>query len=630
MAQNSLFKKLCNYKILKIGWYLAHNDTRNNFVLDPIGYADFAFQLSDRLNFIIEEIENDRYCPRHLTEIDIPKSGLSVRPGSILPIEDMVVLHACIFLLAPKLDGKLKENVYSYRLRKDWEKKVKNKESLFKEGDPEFPFLKRKTIGDFNPFEKWYERWFAFEKASNKACTVEGYTHLTKTDITAYFENIDLSALEALLRSFLGKEEQIIHLVFKILRSWTRSTSTGTPIGRGIPQGNEVSSFLGNIYLMRLDDRLDEFCKKNDAKWFRYVDDVKVYTRSKHLARKIVFEVNNALRSLYLNIQASKTEIIFDKKLEIELDRAGLDKVNEVNKSISKIKNPTPQVITKELDKLNKIILPFRRKDKISDFTNLDEKEHQLLRRLMTVYGSQGRTHFKKTAIKTIKQLPDIKLLNSSLNYLVKLPNQYHDEILGFFLETIEEGDLPIPYQIALVLQYIARIHPGIDESKKVGSIIRKSILNKHREWVVIQKALEAIMVYPYRSNYIKSLVEKYLTYSHHMVRRAALQLLVRCPHDYAKQKIERGVYYANPNISGMALYLFRLYDDTDYAYNQLKSIKKGQQNDIAFQRNLHKLYAMAMTKDEKFLEKLARYIISSEKIIKSKRLRWHCNKIIN
>jgi len=127
-------------------------------------------------------------------------------------------------------------------------------------------------------------------KEAIKACTEEGYTHLTKTDITAYFENIDLGLLEILIRSLLKREEdKIIQLLFRILDAWTRMTSTGTPIGRGIPQGNEVSSFLGNIYLIPLDRELIRFCKEHNGKWFRYVDDVKVFTRSEEDARSNCF-----------------------------------------------------------------------------------------------------------------------------------------------------------------------------------------------------------------------------------------------------------------------------------------------------------------------------------------------------
>ena len=124
----------------------------------------------------------------------------------------------------------------------------------------EIPFLKKRNIHAISPFEAWYERWPAFESDAYHAYTTEGYTHLTKTDITAYFENIDLRLLEAQIRSLLKREEnKTIQLLFRILESLTRSTSAGTSVGRGLPQGSDVSSFPSNLYLVPLDRALLRF-----------------------------------------------------------------------------------------------------------------------------------------------------------------------------------------------------------------------------------------------------------------------------------------------------------------------------------------------------------------------------------
>jgi len=301
MASDRLFKDLCKPELMKIGWHLAQGDSRDDFVRDPIGNADFAAELTERLRFLIEQIQHGRYRPRHLIEVDVPKSGLSVRPGNVLPIEEAALLHAIIYLLGPLLDKNLDNAAYSYRIHKDWRKKAKKGDSMFREVQVDLPFLRKATLRSINVFEAWYERWPEFERDAKAAVTEEGYTHLTKTDISSYFENIDTRLLHDQIRSLLKREEErILQLLFRILEGWTRSTSAGMPIGRGIPQGNDVSSFLGNLYLIPLDRTLAKFCKSRDAKWFRYVDDVKVFTRSEDDARAVVFEINQALRSLHL------------------------------------------------------------------------------------------------------------------------------------------------------------------------------------------------------------------------------------------------------------------------------------------------------------------------------------------
>ncbi|HUU29850.1 MAG TPA: RNA-directed DNA polymerase [archaeon] len=336
MANDKLFKKLCKPETMKIGWYLAQDDSRDDFVRDPVSHADYASNLAARLEYLIEQLQCNRYQPKQLIEVDVPKSDLSVRPGNVLPIEEASVLHAIIYLLAPILNDALDSAVYSYRLRKDWKKKAKRGQSLFREVPISVPFLKRRTIRSISPFIAWYEQWPAFDIDTKKAVDQEGYTHLTKTDVSSYFENIDLRLLHDLIKSLLKKEEKrTLQLLFRILSSWTRTSVAGVPLNRGIPQGNDVSSFLGNIYLIPLDRILINFCKKYGAKWFRYVDDVKVYTRSEKHAREAVFVINKALRDIHLNLQGSKTEILSGESLRQEHDSSKLDVVNDWNEPLN-------------------------------------------------------------------------------------------------------------------------------------------------------------------------------------------------------------------------------------------------------------------------------------------------------
>ena len=159
MVDDLLFADLCKPEVLKLGWHLAHLDSRDDFVSDSIAYEDFASQLTERLIHLVEEVRNRRYRPRYLLEVDIPKSGLSVRPGNVLPIEESTILHAIIYLLAPTLDRRLSENVFSHRLHQNWKIRIKKGRDLFRDDRIELPFLKGKTIRALNPLEPWYQNW---------------------------------------------------------------------------------------------------------------------------------------------------------------------------------------------------------------------------------------------------------------------------------------------------------------------------------------------------------------------------------------------------------------------------------------------------------------------------------------
>src|SRR5260221_129785 len=73
---------------------------------------------------------------------------------------EFTILHAIVFLIAPKIDHKLHDSVYSYRLAKDWKKRARKASSLFSHADvANIPFLKRRTLRSINIEEPWYTAW---------------------------------------------------------------------------------------------------------------------------------------------------------------------------------------------------------------------------------------------------------------------------------------------------------------------------------------------------------------------------------------------------------------------------------------------------------------------------------------
>ncbi len=528
MAQETLFRELCKANILKIGWNLAQLDSRDDFISDPVGYADFASSLTERLAHVLEEIRDNRYRPRHLIELDIPKSGLSVRPGNVLPIEEATILHSIVYLLAPRLDPLLSENVYSYRLHKDWTIRVKRGKSLFKDDEQELPFLKGKTIRRLSPFEPWYLAWPEFDRERIKAAREAGYSHLTRTDIASYFENIDLRLLEAQLRTLLPKQGALMQLLMRILESWTRVTSTGTPIGRGIPQGNEASSFFGNIYLIPLDEALKKFCSRHDAHWFRYVDDVEVYSKDYQTARDVVFVINEELRALYLNLQGSKTEILSGAKLDKVRSSSESEAIEAVWSELERIdcravKNR--RKVTSTLKNLKPILTRFR-KGLPESAQNLSKRDSRVLRRLMTLYGRCGRTWLRKTAFSALEEPPNLRMLHKCLRYLRQMPYKEHEAISRQLLKLVEGETFPIPYHSAMVLETIRLMHSS-NGGKGLAAQIRKYALSRKRDWTIRQKALECIASLQVREDHAVNLAKRYLKDEHPWVRRAALVLLV-------------------------------------------------------------------------------------------------------
>lgn len=628
MPKDSLFRALCTPAVMKIGWHLAQLDSRDDFLSDPVDYSDFASTLSERLPYIVEEIKHQRYRPRHLLDVEVPKSGLSVRPGNVLPLEESIVLHAIVYLMAPRLDRKLERNVYSYRLHPDWEKRVRKGKDLFKEDQRELPFLRRRTIRQFDPMEAWYVAWPDFDHERRRAFADKGFTHATKTDITAYFENVDLRHLDTQLRALLPQEPAILGLLMRILESWTRTTSTGVLIGRGIPQGNDVSSFLANLYLIPLDTALTRFCKRRKATWYRYVDDVDVYSRDYSSARDAVFVINEALRGLHLNLQGSKTEIVEGKDLAKALDDSESRVVDAAWREIQSFdcRSSTAQRrVTEALKQLRPCGQRFRRglPESVRKMANRDSR---ILRRLMTVYGRCGRPWLLEVAFAALRELPELRMLSKCLRYLSQQRYALHHSIVRRLLALIEEGQLPIPYQTARVVETIGMMHPSLP--RQFSMRLRNYGLGRKRDWVIRQKLGEALVTFPSSETKMERDAERLLKDDHPWVRRAGCVLLSRAGVEQVRRRVRRLVYHPDQGVGRLALFWSRHLDDKHFALEAIASLGKVSQTDYVFLRQVPRLWLLRCSPDLEVVKALRAHIVGSRRSTSGKVI-WHRQQLL-
>jgi retron-type reverse transcriptase len=630
MIENTLFRELLKQSTLKAGWHLANLDSRDDFVSDPVGYGDLASGLSNRLSFLIRELQYDRYRPKHLIHVDVPKSGFGVRPGNVLPIEEAALLHAIVYLLGPKLDSRLSDSVYSYRLHKDWKKRIKKGRSLFRETDNEIPFLRGKTVRRIDPFEPWYVAWPEFDEQRVSLVKKEGFTHLTKTDIAAYFENIDLAILDSLLRSLVPREPILLSLLSRILHSWTRTTSTGTSVGRGIPQGNEVSSFLGNIYLLPLDQALDKFCRNRGAIWLRYVDDVEVYSKDANTAREVISVINGALRRLHLNLQGSKTEICEGKTLIREIANADITVVSETCEKLQKIQTvypPQNAQTTTLLRNIRPAASRYRRRLP-SSVHNLNKKDVRLFMRLLTAYGLAGRPYMKAAALAALEEPPDLRTLQKCLRYLGQLPTIHHDDLIDRLIHIIQHTYAQVPYHKASILGCIRRLQPSSAKLNIVRQITDIGF-NQRSDWVVRQRALELLAVLPARENTALRRAKNSLEHHHPFVRRAAMLMLLRSNVQDIREHL--GILIEDPDasVSRLAVHWQCHLQRKSLAQQALARLAQRNASDQSFIWHLPTLYLLRCHENHEIVSAL-RTEIERFSSAKGARVQWHYRALMN
>lgn len=434
-----LYDKLSSLPVLRRAWQLVRKDSSNDFLYDSLRYSDFAFSLDMHLQDLSASLQRGTFRPRPLRVIDVPKSSLSVRPGAVPEIEDRIVLYAVAILIAQRLDRALPQSVYSYRTRSIPTGELFHDHELL-----HFPFLKRRTIERrLSIMEPWYAQWPAFVKDVEFAYEAEGFRFLVVTDIAAYFEQIDLEILRFQVFQQLSRSPRLVNFLVGMLEYWAWPSAYGRFSPRGIPQGNDVSSFLGNFYLLPLDLAFKAFARRRAVHYFRYVDDVRVLAKDRETAVDALFLMNSELRKLRLTIQGAKTRIAEGAAAREFLFDSRLDEANRLVKVISNKRS----LSTSERRRFATQLLMLCKRCK-GRRDVIQERELRLFRRLMTGFTLLRHPAMLQPVLRQLQRNPDARLLASAATYFRHLEGSYR--VLGRALNDLLQRPGLFPYQEAV------------------------------------------------------------------------------------------------------------------------------------------------------------------------------------
>lgn len=585
-TSGDLYNKLSDISLLRRAWHLARNDSRRDFMYDPYRFSDFAFQLDDYLKGIARSLKLETYHPRPLLTIDVPKSSLSVRPGSVLSIEDKIVMFAIACLIAPLLDKKLPDSVYSWRV-----KKKRDKKELFGNNEIlKYPSLKRSTIQKRVDFiEPWYGVWPEFVKRVEVAYEQDGYNFMVVSDIAAYFENIDLGLLRDLLLHYLPRQPRIINFLISLLEYWTWPVVHGGISTRGIPQGNGVSSFLGNIYLLPMDEAFERFCGHRDVKYLRYMDDVKVMAKDMRTARDSLFLMNDNLRQLRLNIQGAKTRILQDREIRDELFDDRLGRVNTVIDEIQKKKKSLSPNEQEDLVSRLKAELKMvkGRRGVVRD------KDLRLFRRLITGFTLLRHSGMVQPVLDQLERNPDSRLLNSAVRYL-RTQDRNLKKICDRISTFLIDDKLLFPYQVShclMVLRYQRELTSDIWKEAK------KRLRRKQEHWYVRQWAAQLISLKQLSRRELESLRRLSLEEENTEVKRALLQALVQLPQKDLISLNKALLYETDPKIQRLGCYFDGMLSDGEKARKQIDSLFRNFREEALLER-LYEVEVLSKAED--------------------------------
>lgn len=121
----------------------------------------------------------------------------------------------------------------------------------------------------------------------------EATRYCLKLDIRKFYPSIDHDIMKRALRRKL-KDPEVLELLDEIVDS--------VPDDQGVPIGNYLSQFLGNIYLSQMDHWLKE--EKKARHYFRYCDDLVILGDSKEWLHQLRKDIDDYLSNeLRLNMK---------------------------------------------------------------------------------------------------------------------------------------------------------------------------------------------------------------------------------------------------------------------------------------------------------------------------------------
>ena len=210
------------------------------------------------------DIFNSTYSPAPLKQFFIPKENKNdFRHLSIPSLKDKLVQNILIKELSSYFDKSFSNCSYAYRPNKSY------KNAIFR-------------ARDFYKF----------------------HSHIIKTDIKNFFDNIDHEKLLKILRENIT-DSRIIRLIELWINNGEFFKFNYSYHHQGVHQGDVLSPLLSNIYL----NQMDGFLHKQSLDFVRYADDFVIFADNEQASQNILYDLKSFLATIKLTLNDAKTAI---------------------------------------------------------------------------------------------------------------------------------------------------------------------------------------------------------------------------------------------------------------------------------------------------------------------------------
>ncbi len=218
--------------------------------IDGMTVEEMLPYLKENREELLKALRSGTYKPKAVKRVEIPKPDGGKRMLGVPTVMDRMIQQAIVQVLQPIYEPLFSESSYGFRPKRIAHQAMKQALEYYK----------------------------------------EGYTQVVDLDLAKYFDTVNHEILIGMLREQI-KDERVISLIRKYLKSGVMINGLMSPTREGTPQGGNLSPLLSNIYLTSFDRLLES----RGHKFVRYADDCNIYVKSSRAAERVM---NNCVKFL--------------------------------------------------------------------------------------------------------------------------------------------------------------------------------------------------------------------------------------------------------------------------------------------------------------------------------------------
>lgn len=252
--------------------YLKVKGNGGSAGIDGMTVDEMLPYLKEHREELLTALRNGKYKPKAVRRVEIPKPDGGKRKLGVPTVIDRMIQQAIVQVLQPIYEPLFSDNSYGFRPKRSAHQAIS------------------KALEYYN----------------------EGFKQVVDLDLAKYFDTVNHDILIDMLREQI-KDERVISLIRKYLKSGVMIDGLVSPTTEGTPQGGNLSPLLSNIYLTAFDKLLES----RGHKFVRYADDCNIYVKSRRAAERVMANCVKFLEGkLKLKVNQQKSQVGSPLKLK--------------------------------------------------------------------------------------------------------------------------------------------------------------------------------------------------------------------------------------------------------------------------------------------------------------------------